>query len=73
MANFVFVRKGAPGPPLSPLCEGYKVVAKDPKYFTIELGGRLEKVTVDRLKPFLAQLVTPAEPPRCGRPPLVSS
>ena len=36
-------------------------MAKDPKYFTLELGGRQEKVTVDRLKPFLAQLVTPAE------------
>ena len=73
-ANFVFVRKGAPGPPLSPLYEGpYKVVARDPKYFTLELGGRQEKVTVDRLKPFLAQLVTPAEPPRRGRPPVASS
>ena len=39
-ANFVFVRKGAPGPPLSPLYEGpNKVVAKDPKYFTLEQGG----------------------------------
>ena len=73
-ANFVFVRKGAPGPPLSPLYEGpYTVVARDPKYFTLELGGRQEKVTVDRLKPFLAQLVTPAEPPRRGRPPVASS
>ena len=48
-------------------------MAKDPKYFTLELGGRQEKVTVDRLKPFLAQLVTPAEPHRHGRPLVVSS
>ena len=59
---------------MSPLYKGpYKVVAKDPKYFTLELGGRQEKVTVDRLKPLLAQLVTPAELPRRGRPPVTSS
>ena len=73
-ADFVFVRRGAPGPPLSPLYEGpYKVAAMDSKFFTLELGGRLEKLTVDRLKPFLAQHVTPANPSRRGRYPAVSS
>ena len=74
LASFVFICKGAPGPPLSPLYEGpYRVVDKNPKFFTLELGGRQEKVSVDRLKPFLAQQVVPAEPPYCGHPPMASS
>jgi len=69
-AAFVFVRKGAPGQPLSPLYDGpYRVAARGPKVFTLDLGGRLEKVSVDRLKACLAQEVTPVDPPRRGRPP----
>ena len=73
-AAFVFVRRGAPGPPLSPLYDGpYKVVGREEKVFTLQLGGREEKVSVDRLKPCLADEVTPADPPRRGRPPGISS
>ena len=69
-AAFVFVRKGAPGQPLSPLYDGpYRVAARGSKVFTLDLGGRLEKVSVDRLKACLAQEVTPVDPPRRGRPP----
>ena len=74
-ADFVFIRKvGAPGPPLSPLYKGpYKVVARGPKFFKLELGDRQETVTVDRLKPFLAQHVVPAAPPCRGCPPLAAT
>ena len=67
--DFVFVKRGAPGPPLSPLYDGpYRVVSRGPKTFTLQLGGRQEVVTVDRLKPCLAAEVTPAAPPPRGRP-----
>ena len=69
-ASFVFVRRGAPGPPLSPLYDGpYKVLSSGPKFFTLQLGNRQEKITVDRLKPCLSQEVSPALPPQRGRPP----
>ena len=69
-ASFVFVRRGAPGPPLSPLYDGpYQVVASGPKFFTLQIGGRQDTVSIDRLKPCLASEVDPATPPRRGRPP----
>ena len=53
--DFVFIKREAPGPPLSPLYDSpYRVLARGPKVFTLELGGRQERVTVDRLKPCLA-------------------
>ena len=68
-ADYVFVKRGAPGPPLSPLYDGpYCVVSRGPKTFTLQLGGRQEVITVDRLKPCLAAEVTPAAPPPRGRP-----
>ena len=73
-ADFVFIRRGAPGPPLSPLYDGpYRVVAKSPKVFQLQLGSRVESVSVDRLKPCLSSEAIPAVPPRRGRPPLQSS
>ena len=69
-AAFVFVRRGAPGPPLSPLYDGpYRVVASGPKFFTLQVGSRQDTVSVDRLKPCLSAEVTPATPPLRGRPP----
>ena len=68
-ANFVFIRRGAPGPPLSPLYDGpYLVVKRGPKVFTLQIGGRQDTVSVDRLKPCLAAEVVPAQPPSRGRP-----
>ena len=73
-AAFVFVQRGIPGAPLSLVYDGpYKVLARGPKSFTLQLGGRQEQVSVDRLKPCLAQEVTPAAPPRRGRPPKIQS
>ena len=49
-ASFVFVRRGAPGPPLSPLYDGpYQVLASGPKFFTLQVGDRQDTVSVDRL------------------------
>jgi len=72
-AQLVYVRRGAAAAPLSPQYHGpYEVVERGPKFFRIRLGGRVESVSVDRLKPHLgAAAATPAEPPRRGRPPAV--
>ena len=69
-ASFVFVRRGAPGPPLSPINDSpYQVLAAGPKFFTLQVGGRKDTVSVNRLKPCLGTEVTPASPPLRGRPP----
>jgi hypothetical protein len=70
-AKFVYIRKGGSVPPLSPPNEGpYSVVEGGPKFFTVDIGGRRETVSVDRLKPYTgASSPTPAIPPRRGRPP----
>ena len=68
-ADLVFVRRGAPGPPLLLLYDGpFRVVSRVPKTFTLQLGGRQEVVTVDSLKPCLVAEVTPAAPMSCGHP-----
>ena len=73
-ADYIFVRRGAPGPPLSPLYDSpYRVTTKSPKVFELQLGTCQEKVSVDRLKPCLSSEVSPAAPPRRGRPPWLPS
>jgi len=73
-AKYVYVRRGGVIPPLAPLYHGpYKVVEPGRKFFVISLGGRNETVSVDRLKPHLGGVVTPATPPARGRPPRSSS
>ena len=53
--DFVFIRRGAPGLPLSPLYDSpYLVKDSGLKFFTLEIGSRQARVTVDRLKPCLA-------------------
>jgi hypothetical protein len=70
-AMFVYVRKGGVSKPLSPLYEGpYRVVQRFPKYFNLDIGGRVEAVSADRLKPYLGHPdVTPALLARRGSPP----
>ncbi len=70
-ADMVYVRKGGCSPPLAPAYVGpYKVVLPGPKAFVLEVEGRRETVSVDRLKPHLGSaLPAPAAPPRRGRPP----
>jgi hypothetical protein len=69
-AEFVYVRKGGVVPPLSPLYQGpYRVLDRREKFFKLEVGGRPEVVSIDRLKPHLGTApVTAASPPQRGRP-----
>jgi hypothetical protein len=71
LASMVYIRRGGSGPPLAPAYAGpYKVVRPGHKYFVVEVGGRQESVSVDRLKPHLGASPLPAaSPPRRGRPP----
>ena len=49
---FVFVREDATIPSLAPLYQGpYLVLERKDKYFSLQLGSRMDVVTVDRLKP----------------------
>jgi len=69
--EMVYVRKGGqPGPLAPPYSSPYRVISKGPKYFSIDIGGKQQAVTVDRLKPHTGTAAsTPAAPPRRGRPP----
>jgi hypothetical protein len=71
----VYVRRGSALPPLASKYEGpYKVIRKCEKYFVIEMGDKEDSVSVDRLKPYTALgEVSPAVPPRRGRPPNVAA
>ena len=70
-AIFVYVRRGASAPPLAAQYLGpYLVLDRGPKIFKIQVGNRVEAVSVDRLKPHLgAAPVDAAQPPPRGRPP----
>jgi len=71
-AEMVFVKAGAVRPPLSPLFQGpYRVLKKGPKTFSVEVGGRVEVISVDRLKAYTGEDTIPAAPPQRGRPPLL--
>ena len=67
-------------PPLSQLYRGpYKVVDRKDKYFKLQIGSKLDNVSVNRLKPvFSDEKVSSALPLPCGRshrrpPPPVSN
>jgi hypothetical protein len=70
-AQYVYIKRGPAASSLSPLYTGpYKVVERGQKYFRLDVGGRSEAVSVDRLKPHLGDSpLQPAQPPRRGRPP----
>ncbi len=70
-AEFVYVKRGGCGPPLSPAYSGpYRVIRPGCKYFLVEVGGRHESVSVDRLKPHTGSSPVPVSvPPRRGHPP----
>ncbi len=74
VASHVYVRRGQVAPPLTPLYQGpYRVVERGPKVYKIDLGGREDTVSVDRLKPHRGQEeVVEARAPRRGRPPMAS-
>ena len=72
-AAFVFVRHDSHRGPLQRVYdEPFRVVNRGPKTFLLDIGGRPTKVSVDRLKRAhedSATPLTPAQPPRRGRPP----
>jgi len=69
-ATFVYVRCGGVSLPLTPVYSGpYAVIQKNPKSFTVDLGGRHDVISVDHLKPHVGSApVVPASAPRRGRP-----
>ena len=75
-ADYVFVRHDAHRTPLSCVYDGpYHVLEKGPKTFIIDVGGRRDTITIDRLKcaftdPDIPTVV--AKPPKRGRPRKIS-
>jgi hypothetical protein len=71
-AKYVYVRRGGVGPPLAPpppYTGPYKVLEAGPKRFVLEVEGRKEVVTVDRIKPHVgSDPPSMAQLPKRGRP-----
>ena len=69
-AEFVFIRRDGYKSPLQPPYEGpFKVLERGEKFFKIEIGPNIQKVSVDRLKKAQVEPQTAmAQPPRRGRP-----
>lgn len=71
-AEYVFVRRDAHRPPLQPRYDGpYKVIKHGDKNCIIDLGGRQDIITVDRLKKAFTDPSQPVQTPvprRRGRP-----
>ncbi|KAJ8386197.1 hypothetical protein AAFF_G00176210 [Aldrovandia affinis] len=72
-AQYVFIRHNAHRSPLKPPYNGpFRVMETGDKTFIVDVGGKPERIRVDRLKPThqaLDQPVVPATAPRRGRPP----
>ena len=72
-ADYVFICHDAHRGSLQLLYDGpFRVLMPREKHFVVEIGGRLEQVSVDRLKPAHVHLDKPvslAEPRQRGRPP----
>ena len=71
--GYVFIRQDAHrGPFQRPYDGPFRVIEAGPKTFIVDIGGKPEHVSVDRLKPAHLDLTRPTEvakPPRRGRPP----
>ena len=75
-AKFVFVRTDARKTPLqTPFTGPYAVIARNNKFFTLQMGNKQDTVSIDRLKEAIVQddgfPVPVAQPPRRGRPPVL--
>ncbi|XP_033946699.1 uncharacterized protein [Pseudochaenichthys georgianus] len=75
-AEHVFIRHDAHRGPLQPPYDGpFRVLEHGDKHLVVDLGGKAEHVSVDRVKAAhldLDQPVVLARPPRRGRPPASS-
>jgi transposase InsO family protein len=69
-AKMVFVKNDGPKKPLAPLYRWpYLVLDRNPHYFTVQLGERVDWIAVSRLQPaFVSQETRPVQPPLHGRP-----
>jgi hypothetical protein len=69
-AAYAYVRSLAAAGVLAPAYKGpFRVVKTTEKYFILDLGGRFDAISVDRLKPHLGSTPpTTASPPPRGRP-----
>jgi hypothetical protein len=70
-ASHVYVRRDATAPPLTQLYLGpYFVLRRGPKSFDVEVGTKIETVSIDRLKPHVgrAEVKAANPPPPRGRP-----
>ena len=76
-AKYVFIRHDGHRTPLRPPYDGpFRVLEGGPKNFVVDMGGRPERVAIDRLKPAHVDVGEPlqlAQPPRRGRPPAAAS
>ncbi|XP_034062817.1 uncharacterized protein LOC117540312 [Gymnodraco acuticeps] len=76
-ADFVFIRHDAHRGPLRPPYDGpFRVIRHGDKSLVVDVGGRPETVSVDRIKPAHVDISRPLElalPPRRGRPPMARS
>jgi len=70
LSKFVFVRRDAVQPPLSPLYDGpYLVLERSRHFFKLQLGAKTDTVSTHRLKACHAPPdVEAAVPPKRGRP-----
>jgi hypothetical protein len=69
-ADFVYVRRGGVLPTLAAKYEGpYKEVERNDKFFVLQVGGKRDSVSVDRLKPYTAGGVSR----RRRRPPMLAT
>jgi len=69
-ADYVYVRRGGQLPPLAdPYVGPFLVIQRGAKTFKLEIGGRTETISVDRLKAHTGPSpVSPAAAARRGRP-----
>lgn len=72
-AKYVYIRTDAVKSPLQrPYTGPYTVLVPGDKTFLVDIGGRTERISVDRLKPAQVDATKPVQlqrPPQRGRPP----